>query len=172
MSGQITSETSVDRFAFQVTMLEKGADTLVTKINHLNEIQFKLKTALTTLWAVVVGWALSVDSFAIALIGYCVMAGFFYPDILILKSQDFYIRKLHEIHIYLNDTSRLDGDFSSRTIQAGLIFPLTSRNEQKVETHRSFLRYWYYDFIRRPYLLVPYTFLATCNLAVLIYLSR
>ena len=158
---------SMRRFDFQIAMMQQGTTALLDKINHLNDIQIKLKVALTTLWSVVAGWAITNQSSGISMLGYCVILGFLYPDILIIKTQDAYVEKLSQIYYYLNDLDRLERSFEEHQLPSGLVYPLSARaflkpRETKAKKN---LKELFLSF-KRPYIIIPYIFLGICNLLV------
>ena len=46
----------MDRFEFQLAMLQKGAEELEKKIANFNTILLHLKTAAITIWVALIGW--------------------------------------------------------------------------------------------------------------------
>jgi hypothetical protein len=162
----------MERFEFQLLMFQEGIDALVSKINHLNDMLLKVKLALTTLWSAAMGWSLTTQSPGISVIGFCILVGFIYPDMLIVSSQDAYIDKLSQIYFYLNDIEKLENSFEDKKLPLGLIYPLSSKAiiEYMKSSHPPQARGVYSSFLRRPFLSIPYAFLFVCNLVLLVYL--
>ncbi|MEM9446441.1 MAG: hypothetical protein AAGA18_13940 [Verrucomicrobiota bacterium] len=154
----------------QVTLFIKGAEVLPQKINHLNNLLFKIKTALLTLWSASMGWAITTKSAAISTIGLCLIAGFLFPDIAISRSQDFYINRLVEIHFYLRKLSNAQLNLSeTKGIPGNLIFPLTAsiaadheRSIKKINPIRNL----------KSYFIVPYATLIISNILIFVYLLQ
>ena len=164
---------STNPFEFQLMMLQKGAEDLPQKINHLNDIQLRVKIALTALWSVVIGWSVSADSIGISFIGYCIILGFLYPDLLVLKSQRFYLEKLSDIYDFFNNKADLEVCFKTHTIPQGLVYPLVSNSFELGSGLRKKLDPYRYTFrlILHPTIFLPYSFLVICNLVASLSLS-
>ena len=52
-------ESNMDRFEFQLAMLQKGAEELEKKIANFRTILQQVKTAAVTIWVALIGWVIA-----------------------------------------------------------------------------------------------------------------
>ena len=62
-----------NRFEFQATMLEKGADELQRHISRLDEILSKIKAGCITVWVALIGWVFSSNNTEMVSLGAVVL---------------------------------------------------------------------------------------------------
>jgi hypothetical protein len=75
-SQSAISESNLDRFEFQLAMLQKGAEELEKKIANFNIILQPLKTAAITLLVALLGWVFASKIDALVPLGYVIIFGF------------------------------------------------------------------------------------------------
>ncbi len=66
----------MDRFEFQLAMLQKGAEELEKKIANFNTILQQLKTAAITIWVALIGWAFASKIEALVPLRYVILLVF------------------------------------------------------------------------------------------------
>ena len=60
----------MDRFEFQLAMLQKGAEELEKKIANFTTILMQLKTVAITIWIALIGWVFTSKIDALVPLGY------------------------------------------------------------------------------------------------------
>ncbi|MEG4117461.1 hypothetical protein QUA43_08310 [Microcoleus sp. N9_B4] len=70
----------MDRFEFQLAMLQKGAEELEKKIANFNTILLQLKTAAITIWVALIGWGFANKIDALVPLGYVIIFGFWFLE--------------------------------------------------------------------------------------------
>lgn len=114
----------MDRFEFQLAMLQKGAEELEKKIANFNTILQQLKTPAITILVALIGWALTSKIDALVPLGYVIIFGFWLLESTYWKVQFYYIQRVDALTQFLNNESALDESFNSRSIPEGLVHPL------------------------------------------------
>jgi|SRR5919199_364098 hypothetical protein len=148
----------MDRFEFQLGMLQKGAEELEKKIAGFTNILFQLKTAAITLWIALIGWAFTTKVDFIIPVGYVVVLGFWLLESIFWRVQYYYMNRANELTLYLNDESALNESFNKRSIPHGLVYPLGSLNTiQPIPLSKA---------LRAPSIYIFYTFLFIVNTVV------
>lgn len=127
-----------DRFEFQITMLQKGAEELEKKIANFTTSLLQIKTATITIWTALIGWSFSVRTYQIIFVGYVVIVSFWFLEAVYWRVQVSYIRKASVLANYLNDLNALNDTFRNKLVPKGLVYPLASLDgESKVSFFRA-----------------------------------
>ncbi len=114
----------MERFEFQLAMLQKGAEELEKKIANFSTILLQVKTAAITIWVALSGWAFASKINALVPLGYVIIFGFWLLEATYWKVQFYYIQRIHAVTQFLNNESALDKSFNTRSIPEGLVYPL------------------------------------------------
>jgi hypothetical protein len=145
----------MDRFEFQVAMLQKGAEELEKKIANFTTILIQLKTVAITIWVALIGWVFTSKIEALVPLGYVIIFGFWFLEATYWKVQLYYIQRANAITQFLNNESALDESFHTRSIPEGLVHPLGSLKTIKMPS--------LWRAIRAPSIYIFYTFLFVVN---------
>ncbi|MEG4518895.1 MULTISPECIES: hypothetical protein [unclassified Microcoleus] len=116
----------MDRFEFQLTMLQQGAEELEIKIANFSTILQQLKTAAITIWVALIGWVFASKIDALVPLGYVIIFGFWFLEATYWRVQFYYMLRAAAVTEFLNDESALDKSFNARSIPEGLVHPLGS----------------------------------------------
>ena len=145
----------MDRFEFQLAMLQKGAEELEKKIAAFTTIILQLKTAAITLWVALIGWAFTLKVDLIIPVGYVIVFGFWYLEATYWRVQYYCINRASAIVQYLNNQDALDESFARQSIPEGLVYPLQSLKTVKGAS--------LWKALRAPSIYIFYTFLLVVN---------
>lgn len=145
----------MDRFEFQLAMLQKGAEELEKKIAGFTQILLQLKTAAITIWVALIGWAFTTKVDPIVPVGYVVVFGFWFLESTFWRVQYYYMNRATALTRYLNDESALDESFNKRSIPEGLVYPLGNLGTIKPISQ--------FKALRAPSIYIFYTFLLIVN---------
>jgi hypothetical protein len=116
----------MDRFEFQLAMLQKGAEELEKKIANFTTILMQLKTAAITIWVALIGWVFASKINALVPLGYVIIFGFWFLEATYWRVQFYYMQRAAAVTEFLNDEMALDESFNTRSIPKGLVHPLGS----------------------------------------------
>jgi len=116
----------MDRFEFQLAMLQKGAEELEKKIANFSIILQQVKTAAITIWVALLGWAFASKIDALVPLGYVIIFGFWFLEATYWRVQFYYMQRAAAVTEFLNDARALDKSFDTRSIPDGLVHPLGS----------------------------------------------
>ncbi|MEG4148812.1 hypothetical protein [Microcoleus sp. Pol12B5] len=116
----------MDRFEFQLAMLQQGAEELEKKIAKFTTIMIQLKTAAITIWVALIGWVFTSKIDALIPLGYVIILGFWFLEATYWRVQLYYMLRAHAVTEFLNNESALDESFNTRSIPEGLVHPLGS----------------------------------------------
>jgi len=114
----------MDRFEFQLAMLQKGAEELEKKIANFTTILMQLKTAAITIWVALIGWVFASKVNTLAPLGYVIIFGFWFLEATYWRVQFYYMQRSSAVTEFLNDERALDESFNTRSIPEGLVHPL------------------------------------------------
>ena len=145
----------MDRFEFQLAMLQKGAEELEKKIANFTTIMMQLKTAAITIWVALIGWVFTSKIDALVPLGYVTIFGFWFLEATYWKVQFYYMQRVNAITQFLNDERALDESFKTRSIPEGLVHPLGSLKTIKMPS--------LWRAICAPSIYIFYTFLFVVN---------
>ncbi len=145
----------MDRFEFQLAMLQKGAEELEKKIANFTTILMQLKTAAITIWVALIGWVFTSKIEALVPLGYVIIFGFWFLEATYWKVQFYYLQRANALTQFLNNESALDESFNTRSIPEGLVHPLGSLKTIK--------RPSLWRAICAPSIYIFYTFLFVVN---------
>jgi len=145
----------MDRFEFQLALLQQGAGELETKIANFTTIMMQLKTTAITIWVALIGWFFTSKIDALVPLGYVIILGFWFLEATYWKVQFYYIQRVHAITEFLNNESALDESFKARSIPEGLVHPLGSLKTIKMPS--------LWRAICAPSIYIFYTFLFVVN---------
>jgi len=145
----------MDRFEFQLAMVQKGAEELEKKIANFTTIMMQLKTAAITIWVALIGWVFTSKIDAFVSLGYVIIFGFWFLEATYWRVQLYYILRANAVTEFLNKESALDESFNSRSIPEGLVHPLGSLKKIKMPS--------LWRAICAPSLYIFYTFLFVVN---------
>ena len=148
----------MDRFEFQLAMLQKGAEELEKKIANFTTILMQLKTAAITIWVALIGWVFASKIDALVPLGYVIIFGFWFLEATYWRVQFYYIQRADAVTQFLNNESALDESFNTRSIPEGLVHPLGSLKTFKMPS--------LWRAIRAPSIYIFYTFLFAINSVV------
>ncbi len=148
----------MDRFEFQLAMLQKGAEELEKKIANFNTILLQLKTAAITIWVALIGWVFASKIDALVPLGYVIIFGFWFLEATYWRVQFYHIQRVNAVTQFLNDERALDESFKTRSIPAGLVHPLGFLKTFKVPSLGR--------AICAPSIYIFYTFLLAVNSVV------
>lgn len=155
----------MDKFEFQLSMLQQGAEELEKKIANFSTILQQIKTAAITIWVALIGWGFASKIDALIPLGYVIIFGFWFLEATYWRVQFYYMIRAAEVTEFLNDEQALDESFNTRCIPSGLVHPLGSLKTLKMP---SLVR-----AMRAPSIYIFYTFLFSVNSVVwLISLKR
>ena len=73
-------KSNMDRFEFQLAMLQKGAEELEKKIANFSTILQQVKTAAITIWVALIGWVFASKIDALVPLGYVIIFGFWFLE--------------------------------------------------------------------------------------------
>jgi len=153
----------MDRFEFQLAMLQKGAEELEKKIANFTTIMMQLKTAAITIWVALIGWVFTSKIDALVSLGYVIIFGFWFLEATYWRVQLYYILRANAVTEFLNKESALDVSFNTRSIPEGLVHPLGSLKTIK--------RPSLWRAICAPSIYIFYTFLFVVSIVWLITLK-
>jgi len=145
----------MDRFEFQLAMLQKGAEELEKKIANFTTILMQLKTAAITIWVALIGWVFTSKIDGLVPLGYVIIFGFWFLEATYWKVQFYYIQRVNAITQFLNDERALDESFNTSSIPEGLVHPLGSLKTIKMPS--------LWRAICAPSIYIFYTFLFVVN---------
>lgn len=153
--GTITHpESNMDRFKFQLAMLQKGAEELEKKIANFSII-LQVKTAAVTILVAPIGWALTSKIDALVPLGYVIFFGFCFLEATYWRVQLYYMQRAAAVTEFLNDESALDESFNTRSIPDSLVHQLGSLKIFKMPS--------LWRAMRAPSIYIFYTFLLVVN---------
>jgi len=115
----------MNRFEFQTTMLEKGADELQRHISRLDEILSKIKAGCITVWVALIGWAFSSNNTEMVSLGAVVIIGFWLLEGFFRGLQARYLASSAKLTEFLNDKAALDKSFETLEFPANVVYPMT-----------------------------------------------
>lgn len=115
---------TAERFAFQLTMLEKGAEEMQRQISRLDDVLFKIKASGVTVWTALMGWAVADGRGALISLGAVVIIGFWLLEGMFRAAQLRFVDRARLIAAFLNDAQRLDDAFASRVLPERLVYPV------------------------------------------------
>ena len=145
----------MDRFEFQLAMLQKGAEELEKKIANFTTILIQLKTVAISIWVALIGWVFTSKIEALVPLGYVIIFGFWFLEATYWKVQFYYIQRVNAITQFLNDERALDESFNTSSIPEGLVHPLGSLKTIKMPS--------LWRAICAPSIYIFYTFLFVVN---------
>ncbi|MEG4584671.1 hypothetical protein QUA54_05375 [Microcoleus sp. MOSTC5] len=116
----------MDRFEFQLAMLQQGAQELEQKIANFTTILMQLKTAALTIWVALIGWVFANKINALVPLGYVIIFGFWFLEATYWRVQLYYMLRAAAVTEFLNDERALEESFDTRSIPEGLVHPLGS----------------------------------------------
>ncbi len=148
----------MERFEFQLAMLQKGAEELEKKIANFTTILMQLKTAAITIWVALIGWVFASKIDALVPLGYVIILGFWFLEATYWRVQFYYMQRAAAVTEFLNNERVLDESFNTRSIPEGLVHPLGSL---KIFKMPSLWRAMY-----APSIYIFYTFLFAVNSVV------
>jgi hypothetical protein len=122
----------MDRFEFQLAMLQQGAEELEKKIANFTTILMQLKTAAITIWVALIGWVFTSKIDALVPLGYVIILGFWFLEATYWRVQLYYMLRANAVTEFLNKESALDESFNTRSIPEGLVHPLGSLKTLKM----------------------------------------
>ncbi|MEG4242947.1 hypothetical protein QUA51_09600 [Microcoleus sp. Pol10_D6] len=122
----------MERFEFQLVMLQQGAEELEKKIANFSTILQQLKTAAITIWVALIGWVFASKIEALVPLGYVIIFGFWFLEATYWRVQFYYMERASAVTEFLNDESALEESFHNRSIPKGLVHPLGSLNTLKM----------------------------------------
>jgi hypothetical protein len=103
----------MDRFEFQLAMLQKGAEELEKKIANFSTILQQVKTAAVTIWVALIGWVFASKIDALVPLGYVIIFGFWFLEATYWRVQFYYIQRADAVTQFLNDERALDESFNT-----------------------------------------------------------
>lgn len=148
----------MDRFEFQLAMVQKGAEELEKKIANFTTILMQLKTAAITIWVALIGWVFANKINALVPLGYVIVFGFWFLEATYWRVQFYYMVRAAAVTEFLNDESALDKSFNARSIPEGLVHPLGSLKIFKMPS--------LWRAMCAPSIYIFYTFLLAVNSVV------
>jgi hypothetical protein len=122
----------MERFEFQLAMLQKGAEELEKKIANFTTIMMQLKTAAITIWVALIGWVFTSKIDTLVPLGYVIIFGFWFLEATYWRVQFYYMQRAAAVTEFLNDERALDETFNTRSIPKGLVHPLGSLKTLKM----------------------------------------
>ena len=114
----------LDRFQFQCDLFGEGFGEVQSQIRSLDELLFRIKAGVVTLWAALVGWAIQSDLGELLLLGFAVIGAFWLLEGLLRSTQLRYIARSRELSSFANDTAALDAAFRAREFPSGIVCPV------------------------------------------------
>ncbi|MEG3833990.1 MULTISPECIES: hypothetical protein [unclassified Microcoleus] len=151
-------ESNMERFEFQLVMLQQGAEELETKIANFSTILQQLKTAAITIWVALMGWVFASKIDALVPLGYVIIFGFWFLEATYWRVQFYYMQRAAAVTEFLNDERALDESFNTRSIPQGLVHPLGSLKTLKMPS--------LWRAMCAPSIYIFYTFLSAVNSVV------
>jgi len=145
----------MERFEFQLAMLQQGAEELEKKIANFTTIMMQLKTTAITIWVALIGWVFTNKIDALVPLGYVIIFGAWFLEATYWRVQLYYIVRANAVTEFLNNESALDKSFNTRSIPEGLIHPLGSLKTIKMPS--------LWTAICAPSIYIFYTFLFVVN---------
>lgn len=121
----------MERFEFQLSMLQKGAEELEKKIAAFTTILLQIKTAAITIWTAIIGWSFTIKVDLLILVGYVIVIGFWLLESIYWRVQFYYMARATELTEYLNNQEALDESFRDKKIPQGLVYPLGSSKKRQ-----------------------------------------
>jgi hypothetical protein len=106
----------MDRFEFQLAMLQKGAEELEKKIANFSTILQQVKTAAVTIWVALLGWVFASKIDALVPLGYVIIFCFWFLEATYWRVQFYYMQRASAVTEFLNDERALDESFSTRSL--------------------------------------------------------
>ena len=148
----------MNRFEFQLAMLQKGAEEIEKKVAGFTSILFQIKTIVITLLTALIGWAFTAKIDSLIPVGYFVVFGFWILEARFWTVQCYYMNRAKELTEYLNNEKALDESFKNQSIPYGLVYPLGSlKTIQPIPLVTG---------LKAPSLWIFYTFLSLINSVV------
>ena len=148
----------MDRFEFQLAMLQQGAKELEKKIANFSTMLQQVKTAAITIWVALIGWVFASKIDALVPLGYVIIFGFWFLEATYWRVQCYYMQRAAAVTQFLNDESALDESFHTRSIPEGLVHPLGSLKTLKMPS--------LWKAMYAPSIYIFYIFLLTVNSVV------
>lgn len=145
------------RFAFQLRMLEQGAEELQRHIGRIDEILFKIKTCGVTIWVALIGWSFTAKNISLVPLGLVVIIGFWLLEGFFRGLQARYIASSSVLTMFLNDKKTLDTSFEKQSFPHNMVYPMTFQ-EGEIEKLRM-----YGKGLIAPSVSIIYLFLAFVN---------
>ena len=124
MSTATNSDVSAERFELQKSLLEKGFEQIQGQINHLDEILFKIKASVITVWVALMGWSFTSGKTELVPLGIVVIIGFWLLESMFKGIQIRYIEISSNLMKMVNDTESLEAQFKQRRFADSSIFPI------------------------------------------------
>ncbi|MBN4004427.1 hypothetical protein [Nostoc sp. LPT] len=150
----------MNRFEFQITMLQQGAEELEKKIANFTVNLLQIKTAAIAIWTATMGWSFSIKSAPIILVGYVVIISFWFLEAFYWRVQYSCIRKASVLTEYLNNQKALDESFENESMPEGLVYPLQPlKSEPQVSLSKA---------LRAPSLAIFYGLLLVATSTILV----
>ena len=148
----------MDRFEFQLAMLQKGVEELEKKIANFTTILMQLKTAAISIWVALSGWVFASKIDALVPLGYVIIFGFWFLEATYWRVQFYYMQRAAAVTEFLNNEKALDESFNTRSIPEGLVHPLGSLKTLKMPS--------LWRAMCAPSIYIFYTFLFAVNSVV------
>jgi hypothetical protein len=123
-----TNETfspDAERFAFQLRMLEEGANELQRHIGRMDEILFKVKASSVTVWIALIGWSFTTEKTTLIPLGFVVILGFWLLEGFFRGLQARYLKSSSVLTSFCNDEAALKISFEKQTLPPMLVYPMT-----------------------------------------------
>lgn len=125
MNNERMKDSSARRFELQKALFEKGFEQIQVQIQHLDEILFKIKASVITVWVALMGWAISNSKPEIIPLGIVVIIGFWLLESMFKGTQIRYIETSKSMMHIVNDTDSLQRQFEMQKFDDKLIYPLS-----------------------------------------------
>jgi hypothetical protein len=148
----------MDRFEFQLAMLQKGAEELEKKIANFSTILQQVKTAAITIWVALIGWMFASKIDGLVPLGYVIILCFWFLEATYWRVQFYYMQRASAVTEFLNNEMALDESFNTRSIPEGLVHPLGSLKIFKMPS--------LWRAMCAPSIYIFYTFLLVINSVV------
>ena len=148
---------NTEGFAFQLRMLEKGADAIQRHIERIDEILFKVKASGVTVWVALLGWSFTSKNALLILLGLVAILGFWLLEGYFRGVQARYIASSLSLTGFLNDEQALKTAFESRRLPPRIVYPMNF-NENELEKLKM-----YGKGLIAPSVAILYLFLAFVN---------
>jgi hypothetical protein len=148
----------MDRFEFQLAMLQKGAEEIEKKIANFSTILQQVKTAAITIWVALIGWMFASKIDGLVPLGYVIILCFGFLEATYWRVQFYYMQRASAVTEFLNNEMALDESFNTRSIPEGLVHPLGSLKIFKMPS--------LWRAMCAPSIYIFYTFLLVINSVV------